>query len=87
MSLSCRYPAPFAVLFVPQNGTDVRSLMPVPDTVASRKKKLWKTVFEGFDKVDGVPSPAEREVSYENGVDNHREKTVHRCVVKDPGSP
>lgn len=36
--------------------------MPVPDTAASRKKTLWKIIFEGFDKIDGVPTPAEREV-------------------------
>ena len=37
--------------------------MPVPDTPTSRKKTLWKNIFEGFDKIDGVPTPAEREVS------------------------
>ena len=54
----------FAIIFQLQNGTEVRALMPVADNATFRKKTLWKTVFEGFDKIDGVPSPAEREVSY-----------------------
>ena len=37
--------------------------MPVPDDATSRKKMLWKTIYEGFDKIDGVPTRAEREVS------------------------
>ena len=49
----------------------MRSLMPVLDTTATRKKKLWKTVFEGFDKIDGVPTPAEREV---------RSDRMHACT-------
>lgn len=36
--------------------------MPVPDNATSRKKTLWKMIFEGFDKIDGVPTPGEREV-------------------------
>lgn len=37
--------------------------MPVPDNAQSRKKTLWKGIYEGFDKIDGVPTSAEREVS------------------------
>ena len=37
--------------------------MPVPDDTASRKKTLWRMIYEGFDKIDGIPTRAEREVS------------------------
>lgn len=46
-----------------QNGSEVRHMLPVADDSTSRKKTLWKTVFEGFDRIDGVPTLAEKEVS------------------------
>ena len=45
-----------------QYGKEVRLLLPVADDVASRRKTLWKTIFEGFDRIDGIPTQAEREV-------------------------
>ncbi len=45
-----------------QYGNEVRKLLPVVDDVASRRKTLWKTVFEGFDRIDGIPTKAEKEV-------------------------
>ena len=49
-------------LSLTQYGKEVRLLLPVPDDVASRRKTLWKTIFEGFDRIDGIPTKAEREV-------------------------
>lgn len=37
-------------------------MMPVPDNAISRRKTLWKKLFERFDKIDGRPTPAKREV-------------------------
>ena len=50
-----------------QYGREVRRLIPVKDEAAARKKILWKTVFDGFDRIDGVPSQREREVGREGG--------------------
>lgn len=44
----------------------MKALMPVPDDATSRKKTLWRTIFEGFDKIDGKPTRAEREVHIYN---------------------
>ncbi len=54
---------PLPSLYVLQYGNEVRLLLPVPDDAASRRKTLWKTIFEGFDRIDGVPTQAEKEVS------------------------
>ena len=45
-----------------QYGREVRRLIPVKDEAAARKKTLWKTVFDGFDRIDGIPTHREREV-------------------------
>ena len=50
------------MIFVEQHGQEIRQLLPVVDDSASRKKTLWKSVFEGFDRIDGVPTQKEREV-------------------------
>ena len=50
-----------------QYGREVRRLIPVKDEAAARKKILWKTVFDGFDRIDGVPTQREREVEREGG--------------------
>ena len=50
-----------------QYGREVRRLIPVKDEAAARKKILWKTVFDGFDRIDGVPTQREREVGREGG--------------------
>ena len=47
---------------VTQYGGEVRRCLPRADDSAARKKTLWKTLFEGFDQIDGKPSQAEKEV-------------------------
>jgi len=51
-------------LLFPQYRQEIRRLLPVKDEAAARKKTLWKTVFEGFDRIDGVPTQQEREVEH-----------------------
>ena len=50
--------------FSPQYRQEIRRLIPVKDEAAARKKTLWKTVFEGFDRIDGIPTQQEREVEH-----------------------
>ena len=48
-----------------QHGREVRPLLPVgEEDVAARKNPLWKTLFEGFNKFDGIPTPMEQKVFY-----------------------
>ena len=59
-------------------------MLPVADDSISRKKTLWKTVFEGFDRIDGVPTLAEKEVSEccNTDVYKYNERDVFTsCVV------
>lgn len=42
---------------------EVRRCLPRADDSAARKKTLWKTLFEGFDQIDGKPTQAEKEVT------------------------
>ena len=75
--MALMFPLTFDLMFVDhwpmsnhlylQYGREVRRLIPVKDEAAARKKILWKTVFDGFDRIDGVPSQREREVGREGG--------------------
>ena len=46
-----------------QYGNEIRQYLPRADNSGSRKKTLWKTLFEGFDQIDGKPSQADKEVT------------------------
>ena len=45
-----------------QYGGEVRRCLPRADDSGARKKTLWKTLFEGFDQIDGKPTQADKEV-------------------------
>lgn len=46
------------------HGREVRPLLPVgEEDVAARKNPLWKTLFEGFNKFDGIPTPMEQKAA------------------------
>ena len=41
----------------------VRDFLP-PDQPATRKNPLYRNLFDGFDKIDGKPTEAERRVCF-----------------------
>ena len=47
--------------FLSQVKDKVRDYLP-PDEPATRKNPLYRNLFDGFDKIDGKPTEAERRV-------------------------
>ena len=45
----------------------VRDYLP-PDEPATRKNPLYRNLFDGFDKIDGKPTEAERRVGLEHAL-------------------
>ena len=77
------------LIFTLQYGNEIRQYLPRADNSGSRKKTLWKTLFEGFDQIDGKPSHTDKEVHTHSHTHTHTHTHTHSqsgymyiCIIK-----